>query len=118
MNTNTENLIAAHAHWQREYLANACRVRWVVATDDASRVASGITSVMLTGCCRIMEWETLSEAKAVADALNAMPKDYDDMPLKVMPYHRLVQKQLQRFEIAVQAARVADAMARQNAVAA
>lgn len=113
MNMNTENLEAALAHWQRECLGNACYVRWVVATNDASRVAVNDTTVMLTGCCRIMQFDTLPEAKALADKLNAMPWDFDEVQLAVMPYHALCRKQRHRFEAALQAARVADAMARE-----
>lgn len=112
MNTNTENLEAALAHWQRECLGNACYVQWVVATNDATRVATSDTAVMLTGCASILKMDTLPEAKDLADKLNSMPWDFDELELQVMPYHTLCRKQRQLYTSALQAARVADAMAR------
>lgn len=118
MNTNTQNLEAASLFWQKQAIAAESWPTYVVATPNGTHVLADNMAVMLAGAALPENFTHRLTATIHCSKLNREGWSFDGTPLRVMLLKDFVAMQIARFEAALTAVKVADVMARQNAVAA
>jgi len=117
MNTNTESLRKAATFWQSQLAVAIHAGTYVVVSADDRHVLADNTAMMLAGCCTPYTFYLIATAQKAAERVCAGGWDFDAVELRVMTYANFCRNQQARFEAAIQAARVADAMTRQPVAA-
>lgn len=118
MNTNTENLKAAVAFWQKQAIAAESWPTYVVATSKYNGVLAANMAVIMAGADRPREFQLRESADFEADRLNDMMWDFDGIEsFHVMGYRGFALKMVERFEEAVKLSQLADSLASRTVAA-
>ena len=111
MNTNTENLTKSLIYWMHASKPHSDCELYVVALEDGDKVYTHDTMMMVSGCCKPYLFTSHEEAAKKAEEMDFWMQEVG--PVTVMTYDGFCSLQACRYNDAIRAVRVADAMARE-----